>query len=79
MLEKEWKPEYKVPYTELVVVDYDNHPRYARGTVLTKTGTPIEITGDKWRNRPVDVKPGVLVPIESLPDIPTCSACGRPL
>lgn len=57
MTEKEWKPEYKVAHTDLVVVDYDTHPRYARGTVLTKTGTPIHIEGDKWRNRSVDVEP----------------------
>ncbi len=59
MLEKEWKPDYKVPYTDLVVVDYDTHPRYARGTVLTKSGTPIVVTGDRWRNRPTERNPSV--------------------
>ena len=77
MTEKEWKPEYKVAYTDLVVVDYDTHPRYARGTVLTKTGTPIHIEGDKWRNCPV--QPGRLIEVPELPDIPICPGCGRPL
>lgn len=74
MLEKEWKPEFRLPFDSLMVVDYDTHPRYGRGTVLTKSGVPIYVVGDRWRNRPVE--PGTAV---SLPDIPTCSACGRPL
>lgn len=81
MLESEHKPEYGYEHTDLVVVDYDTHPRYGRGTVLHRsTGKEIHVVSDSWKgSHPNHEEIHAEITGQTEPEMPVCPSCGRPL